>query len=466
MLIWVPEEAVLEFGGSKAFRKQPVCTKGWGPCGYACLPHTKKNCKAALDGQVKSLAEWLEKSAKAETKKSGPVFEIFESDPSTGDLTVSTQSGDRTAYINLRSPGYTDHAAILGSSSIGLNSAIAGLTLNANHVVRVGSINTGGTGFLMPDEEATLLKQAIAQYSKDGDLIVISGEGDFFGQVGADHPITKNLLRIESDSDAIFSAVGYAGMVKNGQLVALSDDIQSRRGLVREVREMRRHQFQAVTTEFVWRRAFDDDEIVAKTLKKAWKDEDETAAKLGKVEDLAVGRQPKKGVVKSVSYYKKKANEWAKSQGLGDSANGFTSAATKAHDLGHPITHEMIGMDSAAINKALGGLTQKDGKASLVAEEAIVNVVEHLSRGDSLEASILNGVRLARVLSRNTQYETDEAREYVRSKEFKDKVVELADQIYRNDNFTEYMKLVRQANRVSKTVTAAGDDFTNSASGG
>lgn len=63
----------LDFAGNKTFKKQPVCTKGWGPCGYTCLPHSKKNCKAALEGQVKSLAEWLERSAKvAEESKPRP----------------------------------------------------------------------------------------------------------------------------------------------------------------------------------------------------------------------------------------------------------------------------------------------------------------------------------------------------------------------------------------------------------
>ncbi|HEY9644380.1 MAG TPA: DUF3626 domain-containing protein [Coleofasciculaceae cyanobacterium] len=65
---WLEESKTLDFKGATAKtgkeRKLPTCSKGWGPCGYACLPHTKKNCGSALEGQAKTLAEWLERSAK------------------------------------------------------------------------------------------------------------------------------------------------------------------------------------------------------------------------------------------------------------------------------------------------------------------------------------------------------------------------------------------------------------------
>src|SRR6476619_2369008 len=62
------EEPTLDFGGNKAFKKQPVCDKGWGPCGYRCLSREVKNCPSALEGQAKAYHEWLKTSPKAEDK--------------------------------------------------------------------------------------------------------------------------------------------------------------------------------------------------------------------------------------------------------------------------------------------------------------------------------------------------------------------------------------------------------------
>jgi hypothetical protein len=197
------------------------------------------------------------------------------------------------------------------------------------------------------------------------------------------------------------------------------------------------------------------------------KEEDQRAAKVAETENAWLGRKPTPGVVPSADEYKKIAEAWAISQGFSDGGvNGFTAEATKAHDIAHPITHDLVGMDSAQINKTLGSLKGVSGKPSLVAEEAVVNIVEHLSRGDSLHGSIVNGVRLARVQSRDPEFETNETRAYVRSKEFKDKLSELADTIFKNDNFAEYMDRVRPFNRISGTVQTAGTDFTKSAAGG
>lgn len=77
-LEWLEEIAALDFAKStkpkapatsKVGKKLPNCSKGWGPCGYRCLPHTAKNCPSALEGQAKSLAEWLEKSAAITSSK-------------------------------------------------------------------------------------------------------------------------------------------------------------------------------------------------------------------------------------------------------------------------------------------------------------------------------------------------------------------------------------------------------------
>lgn len=196
-----------------------------------------------------------------------------------------------------------------------------------------------------------------------------------------------------------------------------------------------------------------------------FKSEDKISKVVDTLEDSYLGRTPTK--IGSLKSYQRKAEDWA-TQIFGkfdDGANGFSLAQTKAHDVAHPITHELLNSSSKGIHSRLGALKQKDGKDSLIGEEAIVNVVEHLSRGDSIEASILNGLRLSRVLSR-APTETPEARNYVRSREFKNEIAKMAHELYRHDNFSLYMRHVRETNRISGTVTVSGDDFTNSASGG
>ncbi|NJM56234.1 MAG: hypothetical protein HC857_00530 [Synechococcales cyanobacterium RU_4_20] len=191
----------------------------------------------------------------------------------------------------------------------------------------------------------------------------------------------------------------------------------------------------------------------SKEKKKAIAREDAAAKELATAEDQLLGRKPTK--IGSLASYKTKAKKWARDtfgDDTGTGANGFTLEQTQAHDVAHPITHEMLGSDGPGINTRLGALRQKDGKPSLLGEEAIVNVVEHLSRGDSIEASILNGIRLARVLSRN-QFEAEEARTYVRSREFKNELAKMAHELYQHDNFSLYMDHVRVTNRISQTVT-------------
>lgn len=51
-------------------KQQKNCKKGWG-CGFTCLPRTKKNCNKGIEGQAKTLTEWLEKN-NPEKKRSLP----------------------------------------------------------------------------------------------------------------------------------------------------------------------------------------------------------------------------------------------------------------------------------------------------------------------------------------------------------------------------------------------------------
>lgn len=73
-------------------------------------------------------------------------------------------------------------------------------------------------------------------------------------------------------------------------------------------------------------------------------------------------------------------------------------------------------------------------------------------------------MQLARVIARAGA--DVEGAEYLRSDEFKSKLEDLTRKIFTNDNYNEYMKLVRDANKVSGTVRSSGNDFTNTASGG
>lgn len=211
---------------------------------------------------------------------------------------------------------------------------------------------------------------------------------------------------------------------------------------------------------------------ITKLVEKHRKNTDE----LWSLEDADIGRKPKKlapGVMEK--QLKSEAESWAKEMGFtGGGVNGFTAEQTKAHDVAHPATHRLIGMKSDAINKAFGGMKNPDGSQSLVAEEAIVNIVEHLSRGDTLEASIQNGVRLARTMTRqhdsqgnaNPTYSKKNA-DYVRSEDFVRGLIDITkNRIQLNDDYSNYMKVVRDSNIISNTVTASGSDFTNSATGG
>jgi hypothetical protein len=192
----------------------------------------------------------------------------------------------------------------------------------------------------------------------------------------------------------------------------------------------------------------------------------EATKKLWAAEDKDLSRSPTKQSRKKLEKaLQAEAQDWAKSMGFtGEGVNGFSADATKAHDIAHPATHRLAGMNSQQINRAFGDLKDANGKPSLLAEEALVNAVEHLSRGDTKEASIQNGLRLAKVLSRNA---TEAERQYVRSEEFARGLIDVIEnRIYKNNEYSNLMPIVRDYNVISGTVTTSGADFTNSASGG
>jgi hypothetical protein len=277
------------------------------------------------------------------------------------------------------------------------------------------------------------LLSGVASRYKEGALIAITAE---------DKTSNQNLKKLgltgypPGKKPAIF-----VGVVNNGKVVPVDPDkLKKQVDTSKDVRLLRDAQFEVG----IYQKNAKNEELIVESLR----------AK----EDVWVGRNPQPGKVKDLNHYEKESEKWAKSLGLEDAANGFSQEATKAHDVAHPITHEMLNMSSEQINEFLGGFKNKDGSINLAAEEAIVNIVEHLSRGDSFEASLINGKRLVRVLSRRS---TKKKRDYLRSPEFDKKLEELAAKIYKNDNFHDYMKVVRYHNQISGTVTEKGNIFNS-----
>jgi hypothetical protein len=179
------------------------------------------------------------------------------------------------------------------------------------------------------------------------------------------------------------------------------------------------------------------------------------AKKVQETEDRLYGRKNTKTATEAE--YITKAEAWAKSQGFvndGNGVNGFTAKQAAKHDIAHPATHDLVGLDSAGIHSYFGGLKTASGKKSLLGEEAIVNVMEHLSRGDTLESSVMSGTRVARMLSKNS---TKEERAYVRSPKFLQDLNSLAEKSLRADNFGTISKVIRESNWESGTVTQAGN---------
>ena len=397
-----------------------------------------------------TLADWGKlrkegKSQQVQAQSKTPEWKISDTKPKDGGQVRVTGTKDgKEIKVDFHGPRYDVNTALTEGRSAykGLGkkaeSAVASLTPNPNnlHMMNHNQILTNESV-----DSAQLFLSATRKAAKNGDTVALNLSqkvaSDFNKTLGDNDRFTP----IKSSSGVLL-----LGRYRDGNVEPVAvEEIKRKTENSDAARSLREKQIEsAIGSE-------KDRDVEA-----------DFAAKLAKVEDAWVGRKPTPGSVPSADEYKKKAEDWAKSQGFTDGGvNGFTAEATKAHDIAHPVTHDLIGMDSAKINKTLGSLKGVSGKPSLVAEEAVVNIVEHLSRGDSLHGSILNGVRLARVQSRDPKFETDETRTYVRSKEFKDKLSDLADTIFKNDNFSEYMKIVRESNQISGTVQFRGDDFTS-----
>lgn len=320
------------------------------------------------------------------------------------------------------------------------------------------------------------------QLRKIRGLIASMPEGSAFALPENSHDIAKELgitatkkRTIERDPDNIFGddklgpdASIYVGVVKNGKLRSRTPQERKDISRIREIRE----EIPQDLVQTHYNEDGDAAELSKAGLARIHKREDKLHEELDAIENRHLGRKPT-GKVGDYASYEKKSAAWAKAKfgEFTEGANGFTLEQTKAHDIAHPITHELTGLDSDAIHKKFGSLKDALGNDALYGEEAIVNVMEQLSRGSSIEASILNGVRLARNMTRpdpNTgvMLASKEAGAYIRSPKFVQDLAETAHKAYRHNDFAPLIGHLRKSNRISGTVTAAGDDFTNSATGG
>lgn len=71
------EFARLKAAGNTKQKKK--CTKGWS-CGYTCLPRTKKNCDNGIEGDAKTLTEWLEKNSGGSKSKVNKIGDLSKKD--------------------------------------------------------------------------------------------------------------------------------------------------------------------------------------------------------------------------------------------------------------------------------------------------------------------------------------------------------------------------------------------------
>lgn len=179
------------------------------------------------------------------------------------------------------------------------------------------------------------------------------------------------------------------------------------------------------------------------------------AQKVAVIEDDLYARKPKK--IATEGEYVKKAQDWAKSQGFvndGSDINGFTAKQAAKHDIAHPATHDLVGLDSKGLNNYFGGLRTASGSRSLVGEEGIVNAVEHLSRGDTPESSLMSGVRVSRMLSRNG---TPDEIKFFRCSGFVKSLNELVEKAIKMDDYGSISKVVRESNWLAGTVKRMGN---------
>lgn len=335
-----------------------------------------------------------------------------------------------------------------------------GTDINNSLVLQYDANTNEDSDFASTDRVVSGMRDLAAANLDEGGVVLMPAQTDRQKDIATALGLQNNLQNIEPFDDDRQPNL-YVGIYKDGRIQPIDNPDQRVEDML-AVRQGRTRQME----EGAERLGTPD--IVRSFLGPGLTEEQELAQMrtYREAEDRLLGRSPT-GTVPSKEVWEQRADEWSRSifGDFDEGANGFSLAQTKAHDVAHPITHEMLGTNTARIHRDFGGFLDAQGRDSLIAEEAIVNMVEHFSRGDSQEASLLNGVRLARVLARSSNT-SDEERAYYRSPEFKTQLQRIGNQIYRNNDFADYMEIVMSANRVSGTVTAAGDNFNDTASGG
>jgi hypothetical protein len=298
---------------------------------------------------------------------------------------------------------------------------------------------------------------------KDGDTI------QFVGKKG--HAVSAQLGLAEyvnPEAKAKNPQIIYTGIVKDGKLAGIDKASLAGIAAIRYDRDLALEKGLNAAQARSRRPWIDKEDLpgLEDYIKSSEAREDKIFEQLDKKEDEFLGRKP--GKVGDFKAYEAKSEKWseAKFGKFNAGANGFTLEQTKAHDVAHPVAHELTGMDSDKIHAYFGKMSDVNGNKTLHAEEAVVNAIEQLSRGASLEQAILNGARLARVTTRADANPNKEHMTYVRSPEFMEKLSETVHRAYRSDNYAPLMAHVRKSNRISGTVQKAGDNFSGTASGG
>jgi hypothetical protein len=424
------------------------CTKGLS-CGGSCISKAKVCIKAMNPAQKKQYRE-IVKSVKAGGEGADKAMEDFKA-------SLESESSDDFKQPKA-TPSQTYEIPESGRESVNASDIGQNFGFDAiNEFAGFSMTNILGTPSI--DQANEMVKRKIA------DGFVLEGTN---GRLLAEVSGGPTMMALGAERvDEFIAVLAWDG----DKLTPLSSDDKKTLAEARKMWELHQDAFSSVENiqtevsiaEIMYPKS--KSKILAGVADEL-KEHKSATKKLWAAEDKALGRTPSKQNRKKLEDdVKAEAKAWAKSMGFTEGGvNGFSADATKAHDIAHPATHRLVGLDSPAINKAFGNLTDADGKPSLLAEEALVNIVEHLSRGDTSEASIQNGLRLAKVLSRNS---TEKERRYVRSPEFARGIIDLVNnRVRKNNEYSNLMPIVRDHNIIAGTVTTSGSDFSASASGG
>lgn len=398
----------------RPLKKLPKCKKGY-PCGRACI-NRGRNCTVALEGQGRNYADFLNRKNPG-YRITGALERDFSTSALSGAVYVKRRNGVPLAVYLTRMQARPEPTG-LANTGVPASDFAIGVAGTPDR-----------TAVFSPARFSDIEDVAKSGLLRDGDVVVIpaSRRVRVPGMTPLPPRPPTSDARLEDFSPSTPTLLGMYqyGVYEKGQIRPLNDAEVERGFTGLKARQARRRQSDVIPAEF--------DRV--SDLATIYEREDRDARLADTLEDAWLGRRnTPMGQEGEYSYWESQSAQWRRKQGFeeGAAANGFTAEQTAAHDVAHPITQRMLGMNSCEIHAFLGGARDSNGRPSLLGEEAIVNVVEHLSRGDSIEASLVNGLRLARVLSRSG---SEEERAVVRSLGFREALGELADRVYRSGNY-------------------------------